>query len=125
MAKLFCQVAGILLLFLGVLGVVGFGIPGLLSIAEPAEIGVHFLTGALAVFAGFSAGDYGRWAVLYAKVGGAVYLLLGVVGFVMPDVVPGVFHFDLGCNLAHLVLGVWGAWAGFAAAEGQMETAQA
>jgi hypothetical protein len=47
------------LLVVGVLGVVGFGIPGFLSINEPVEIALHLLTGALASYAGFS-GGYGR-----------------------------------------------------------------
>jgi hypothetical protein len=55
------------LLSVGVLGVVQFGIPGFLRINEPAEIVVHFVTGALATYAGFS-GGYGRAAVLYARV---------------------------------------------------------
>ena len=54
MARLYCQVTGILLLLVGILGVVRFGISGFLSINEPAEIVVHFVTGALATYAGFS-----------------------------------------------------------------------
>ena len=50
-------------------GVVQFRIPGFLSINEPAEIVVHFVTGALATYAGFS-GGYGCAAVLYARVFG-------------------------------------------------------
>jgi hypothetical protein len=116
MARLYCRVVGPVLLLVGVLGVVQFGIPGFLSINEPAEIAVHFITGALATYAGFS-GGYGRAAVLYAKVFGVVYLLLTVAGFIVPDVIPGVIHFDLGCNLVHLVLAVWGIYAGYFARE--------
>ena len=58
MARLYCQVTGIVLLLVGVLGVLQFGIPGFPSINEPAEIVVHFVTGALAIYAGFS-GSYG------------------------------------------------------------------
>ena len=120
MAKLYCQVAGIVLLVLGVVGVLGlilvgstgFPIPDLLSVNEPAEIVVHFLTGALATYAGFSGGGYGRLAVLYAQVFGIVYVLLAVIGFIQPDLPLGI-HFDLGCNLAHLILGLWGIYAGF------------
>jgi hypothetical protein len=105
MARLYCQVTGIVLLLLGVLGVLQFGIPGFLSINEPVEIALHFLTGALATYAGFSGASYGRAAVLYARVFGIVYLIL-CIGF-----------FDLGCNLAHLVLGLWGIYAGYFARE--------
>jgi hypothetical protein len=105
MARLYCQVTGILLLLVGILGVVRFGIPGFLSINEPAEIVVHFVTGALATYAGFS-GGYGRAAVLYARVFGVVYLIL-CIGLFVPDLLPGLIHFDLGCKLVHLVLGLW------------------
>ncbi|MBI2912168.1 MAG: hypothetical protein HYY05_08490 [Chloroflexi bacterium] len=60
--------------------------------------------------------------MLYAKVFGIVYLVLGLVGFVIPDLVLGI-HLDLGCNIVHLALGVWGIWAGYFVAQGQ--TAQA
>jgi cytochrome c oxidase subunit IV len=117
MAKLYCQVVGIVLLLLGVLGLVGFGIAGFLSIDEPAEIVVHFITGALATYAGFSSGDYGRLALLYARVFGIIYLLLAIVGFIFQgqDILSGALriHLDLGCNLAHLLLGVLGIAVGY------------
>ena len=116
MARLYCQVTGIVLLLLGVLGVLQFGIPGFLSINEPVEIALHFLTGALATYAGFSGASYGRAAVLYARVFGIVYLIL-CIGFFVPDLLPGLIHFDLGCNLVHLVLAVWGIYAGYFARE--------
>jgi hypothetical protein len=115
MARLYCRIVGPVLLVVGVLGVVQFGIPGFLSINEPVEIGLHFLTGALATYAGFSRG-YGRAAMLYARVFGIVYLIL-CIGFFVPDVLPGLIHFDLGCNLVHLVLAVWGIYAGYVSRE--------
>ena len=111
MARLYCRIVGPVLLLVGVLGVVQFGIPGILSINEPVEIALHFLTGALATYAGYS-GGYGRAAVLYARVFGIVYLIL-CIGFFVPDLLPGLIHFDLGCNLVHLVLAVWGVYAGY------------
>jgi uncharacterized membrane protein len=39
--------------------------------------------------------------------------LLTIVGFIVADVIPGVIHFDLGCNVVHLVLGLWGVYAGY------------
>lgn len=110
--KTYCQVAGVLLLVLGVAGLLGIGIPGFLSVNEPTEIAVHFITGALAAWAGFTAGGYSSFAKTYAQVFGVVYLLLGVVGFFAPDLPLGI-HLDLGCNLAHVVLGVWGIYVGF------------
>ena len=115
MARLYCRIVGPVLLLIGVLGVAQFGIPGFLSINEPVEIALHFITGALATYAGYS-GGYGRAAVLYARVFGIVYLIL-CLGFFIPDLIPGLVHFDLGCNLVHLVLAVWGIYAGYFAAE--------
>jgi hypothetical protein len=110
--KTYCQVAGVVLLVLGVAGVLGIGIPGFLSVSEPTEIAVHFITGGLAAWAGFTAGGYGSFAKTYAQVFGAIYLLLGIIGFFAPDLPLGI-HFDLACNLAHVILGVWGVYVGF------------
>lgn len=110
--KMYCQVAGVVLLLLGVLGVLGVDIPGFLSITEPTEMVLHFVTGGLAAWAGFTAGGYGSFAKTYAQVFGAIYLVLGIIGFVAPDLPLGI-HFDLACNLAHLVLSAWGVYVGF------------
>lgn len=110
--KTYCQVAGVILLVLGVMGVLGIGIPGFLSVNEPAEIALHFITGGLAAWAGFTAGGYSSFAKSYAQWFGAIYLLLGILGFFVHDLPLGI-HLDLACNLAHVVLGVWGVYVGF------------
>lgn len=110
--KTYCQVAGVILLLLGVLGVFGFSIPGFLSITEPTEMALHFITGGLAAWAGFTAGGYSSFAKTYAQVFGVIYLVLGIIGFVAPDLPLGI-HFDLACNIAHLALGAWGVYVGF------------
>lgn len=116
MARLYCQITGIALLLVGLVGIVYQAplLPGLLSVQEPAEVALHLLLGAAATYAGFT-GGYGRFALLYAKVLGPVYIVLGLVGFVLPDIL-GLIHLDLGCNLVHLVLGLWGVWVGYLAA---------
>jgi hypothetical protein len=98
-----------------------FAIPGVLSIDEPAEIGLHLVAGVLACVAGFSSGSYGRLAGLYARVFGVVYILLGALGFISPDLIPGVVHLDTGCNFTHLSLGLWGIWAGYFSEEPHAE----
>ncbi|MGH2581357.1 MAG: hypothetical protein ACRDFQ_00500 [Anaerolineales bacterium] len=113
-AKTWNQVVGTVLLLLVVLGVLNIGIPGFLSVNEPAEIAFHLVTGALAVYAGFTGGGYSSFAVTYAKYGGLLYLVLGVIGFFPFGMdLLGIFHFDLGCNLAHLLFGAWGVYVGF------------
>ena len=110
--KTYCQVSGVLLLVLGVAGLLGIGIPGFLSVNEPTEMALHFITGGLAAWAGFTAGGYSSFAKTYAQVFGVIYLLLGIVGFIAPNLPLGI-HLDLACNLAHLVLGAWGVYVGF------------
>ena len=122
MSKTYAKVAGVLLLALGVFGILGIGIPGFLSLDEPAEIAFHLITGAAAAYVGFNKGTYGNTAVSYAKYFGILYLALGLIGFIMPDIL-GLFHFDLACNVAHIALGVWGVWVGFSAKEAQMAKA--
>ena len=112
--KTYCQVSGVLLLVLGLMGVLGIGIPGFLSVNEPTEIALHFITGGLAAWAGFTAGGYSSFAKTYAQIFGVIYLLLGVVGIFAHDLPLGI-HLDLACNLAHLVLGAWGVYVGFMA----------
>lgn len=87
------------------------------SVNEPGEIALHVVTGAIALYAGFTSGGYSSLALPYAKWGGLVYLLQGVVGFVSPDIAmsAGGVHLDLVCNVAHVVLGAWGAYIGFMA----------
>lgn len=39
--------------------------------------------------------------------------------------IPGLIHLDLGCNVVHLVLGLWGIWAGYLTAEARQAVASA
>jgi len=112
-AKVYCRITGVILLALVPIGLLQVGIPGVLSVNEPAEIALHLILGVLSCLAGFTGGAYGQLARLYARIFGIVYLVLGVIGFVIPDVIPGVVHLDTGCNLFHLVLGLWGVWVGY------------
>ena len=125
-AKLYCQITGIILLIVGVLGIVGYEIKGFLSISEPAEIGLHLILGALSTLAGFNGGEYSRIALWYARVFGLVYLALGIAGFAVTggNLFLGI-HLDLGCNIVHLALGVWGIYAGFFAGQEEASPATA
>jgi hypothetical protein len=116
-AKTWNQVTGIILIVLAIVGITGIDLlPGLLSVNETPEIALHVVTGALALWAGFTAGGYSAFAVTYAKYGGLFYLVLGVLGFFSADILMAAgIHLDLVCNVAHVALGAWGAYVGFMA----------
>jgi hypothetical protein len=86
MPKTLCKIIGVALVLVGV---VGFAMPTLLGMHLTAIHNVvHLLTGAIALYLGF-AGSYDA-ARTFTLVFGAVYLLLGILGFVAPGVVAAV-----------------------------------
>jgi hypothetical protein len=108
MAKTFNKIAGVVLL---IVGIAGFVMPNLLGMhLTPVHNMIHLLTAALALYMGFAA-SY-EAARTFSIAFGAVYLLLGVLGFVAPGVVtavighPHVPASDLTPdNAVHLLLG--------------------
>ncbi len=106
-ARIYAQIIGVVLLLVGVVGLVlGDQVwLGILNIDIVEDI-VHLLTGGLLAYVGFGRTDS---AVTRTVVGvlGIVYLVVGVLGFVVPmmfGLIPnGYTVFD---NLLHLALGV-------------------
>ena len=82
--RIYAQVVGVVLLLLGVLGLL-LGERALLGIVniDIVEDIVHLITGGILAYVGFGQRDDG---VARSVVGalGAVYLLVGVLGFVLP-----------------------------------------
>src|ERR1044072_2664149 len=79
MAKLVCKLIGVVFILVGV---VGFVIPGFLGThLSLAHNAVHLISGAIALYFGFAGSPSA--ARTFCLAFGAVYLLLGVVGFVM------------------------------------------
>ncbi len=114
MAKLYAQVTGVVLIILGILGLfVARRLLGLNS--DIAEDVIHILAGAVALYAGFGTRSDGP-AIQYARVFGPIYLILGILGFVLPRVF-GLLPSGLNVldNIVHLALGAWGIYAGYAA----------
>lgn len=96
-----------------IVGLVGFATPNLLGMhLTPIHNVVHLLTATIALYLGF-AGSAGG-ARTFCAVFGAIYLLLGILGFAAPGVVaaiiahPGpVSSGDLTPdNAVHLLLGI-------------------
>lgn len=106
MTKTLAQVFGVVLLLLGVGGLLmGEGhLFGLLNIDITEDI-VHLLSGGLLAYLGFMQRDEGltRNAV---GVLGIVYLLVGLLGFVTPNLFGMVPNgYTVADNLVHLVIG--------------------
>ena len=103
----YAQVLGVVLIVVGVLGLlVGDGLLlGILNIDVVEDI-VHILTGGILAYVGFGRVDAGAARSVVLALG-VVYLLVGILGFVVPmmfGLIPtGYTIFD---NLLHLALGV-------------------
>lgn len=110
MAKTLCKIAGFLFL---IIGLAGFASPNLMGFhLTPIHNIIHILTGAIALYMGFAA-TYDA-ARTFCLIFGVVYLLLGILGFVAPDVVAGVIGHPTPVpagaltpdNAFHLVVGI-------------------
>ena len=105
--RAYAQILGVVLVLVGVLGLI-LGdelLLGILNIDVVEDI-VHILTGGLLAYVGFGRVDAGA-ARSIVLVLGVVYLLVGVLGFILPTLfglIPhGYTFFD---NLLHLALGI-------------------
>jgi hypothetical protein len=112
--KPYAQIVGIVVILIGVVGLVlgDQSLLGVLNIDIFEDI-VHLVTGGLMAYVGFFSRDI---SLTKAVVGGlgVVYLLVGVLGFVVPELfglLPS--QYSVLDNLIHLTLGVLGvavAW---------------
>ena len=106
-ARTYAQILGVVLLVIGVVGLV-LGNQTLLGIlnTDIFEDIVHLITGGLLAYVGFGRVDQ---ALIRTVVGvlGIIYLVVGVLGFVVPMIFGLIPHgytpFD---NLLHLALGI-------------------
>ncbi|HMF55879.1 MAG TPA: DUF4383 domain-containing protein [Pyrinomonadaceae bacterium] len=122
MAKTICKLLGVVFLLVGV---VGFIMPGFLGThLSLAHNLVHIISGIIALYLGFS-GSLGG-ARMFCIVFGLVYLLLGIVGFVLGSpnaptmagmagmgvdarlwkVLPGTLELGTMDHIVHLLLGI-------------------
>lgn len=103
----YAQVVGIVLVLLGVVGLLlgERSLLGVLNIDILEDI-VHVLTGGLLVYIGFARPDLDLARTLVGGLG-AVYLLVGVLGFIIPMLFGLLPHgYSVVDNLIHLALGV-------------------
>jgi hypothetical protein len=128
MAKTICKILGVIFL---VVGLAGFAAPGLLGahLSLLHNI-VHIASGAIALYLGF-AGTLSA-ARMFCIVFGAVYLLLGVLGFALGapgvptgamasmgqdtklwKVIPGQLELGMMDHIIHVLLGILFLIGGF------------
>jgi len=113
-ARLYAKVVGVTIVLIGVGGVLlgEKSLFGVLNI-DIAEDAIHLITGGLMAAVGFRGSDRAVRSVVGGL--GVVYLLVGVLGFVVPDLfglLPHEYKTVLD-NLIHLSLGVLGITVGF------------
>ena len=125
-ARVFAQIVGVVLLLLGVLGLL-LGVELLLGLVniDIAEDIIHLVTGGILAYVGFGQRDEGvaRSVVLVLSV---IYVLVGLLGFVLPDMAGLLQHgYTVGDNLIHLALGILGLAVVLASGRGGTATRRA
>ncbi len=108
MAKVYAQVVGIVLLIVGVIGLFTSSLLG----ARTSGIHnlIHLVSGAIGAYTGFSGSGYRPFAQIF----GVIYTLVGVIGFISATTLASLgVPVNSTYNLIHLVIGLWGLWAGF------------
>ncbi len=109
MARTYAGVVGVVVILIGVVGLIAGEKPllGLVNIDILEDI-IHLVTGGLLAYVGFGQQDEGLARSVVGGLG-AVYLLVGVLGFIIPmlfGLLPN--GYSIVDNIIHLTLGVLG-----------------
>jgi hypothetical protein len=108
MAKVYAQVVGIVLLLIGIVGLFSATLLGVRTTVLHNLI--HLVSGAIGAYTGFTGSGYRAFAQIF----GIVYALVGLIGFATPGTLSNLgVEVNTTYNLIHLVIGVWGLYAGF------------
>ncbi len=113
--RTYAQILGVVLILIGIVGLLlGDRVwLGILNVDILEDI-VHILTGGILAYVGFGRLDMGT-ARSVVIVLGVVYLLVGVLGFILPTLFGLIPHgYTVFDNLLHLVLGVLSIGVAFA-----------
>ena len=119
MARTYAGIVGVVVILIGVVGLIAGEQPlfGLVNIDIVEDL-IHLLTGGLLAYVGLGQRDEGLARGVVGGLG-AVYLLVGVLGFVIPmlfGLLPN--GYSIVDNIIHLVLGVAGIAVAFASRGG-------
>lgn len=106
-ARLYAKIVGVVVLLVGIVGLVAGdpedGLLGLFNIDVTEDI-VHLVTGGLLAYVGFGGSNSAVKSVVTAL--GVVYLLVGILGFVDPELFGLIPNgYNVADNILHLVLG--------------------
>jgi hypothetical protein len=118
MAKSYAIVIGAVLTLVGILGFIR-GQAGMTMMGMSLQFSlihnvIHLATGLLGLALGFAGG--GKHARAFAQVFGVIYTLVAVLGFAhAPGFVVSMLNLNTSYNMIHLVVGLLGLLAGFAA----------
>lgn len=116
MLKTFAKIFGVVFLAVGVLGFVpgitnDYMMLGIFHVNAVHNV-VHLLSGAVALFAGFSSTNFAR---IYFRVFGVVYAAVALLGFVVGDgMLLGLISNNLADTLLHVVIAAAALYLGFA-----------
>ena len=119
MARTYAGVVGVVVILIGVVGLVAGEQPlfGLVNIDIVEDL-VHLLTGGLLAYVGLGQRDEGLARGVVGGLG-VVYLLVGVLGFVLPMLLGLLPHgYSIVDNVIHLTLGVAGIAVAFSSRGG-------
>jgi hypothetical protein len=107
MARTIAGIFGVALLLTGVVGLVLGEGPLLTLNIELVEDIIHIVTGGLLAYVGFGQRDDGLARTVLGGLG-AVYVLVGILGFVVPNLFGLLpeYGYSISDNLLHLALGV-------------------
>jgi len=112
MAKTYCQVVGIVLLALGVIGFMTSSLLG--APTTMVHNLIHLISGAVLAYFAFTGGP----VKMGAQVFGVIYTIVGVLGFISAGTLAGLgVPTNMLYNLIHLVVGVAGLYVGFGSQE--------
>lgn len=109
MAKTTCKILGIVTILAGIIGFFTHGLMGMHM--TWAQNIFYLLTGAIAVWYGFTGTS--EAAHMYSRIIGTIYLLLGVFGFITPEIIEKILRIDTSAvsanlmtdNIVHLIIG--------------------
>ncbi|WP_019123231.1 DUF4383 domain-containing protein [Brevibacillus massiliensis] len=103
----FSKVFGALFLLVGILDFFISSVSGVLQFDPILDI-IYIITGLWGLYASRELGSSG----LFAKVIGVFYLLIGILGFIVPGMF-GLFQVLALNNVIHLIIGGWAAYLGY------------